>query len=196
MVETNETPVHTYHNFSKYNEAVDLELSRHDEARRVLKSKSVLLRAKALAFVILAFCVVLLTIFIIYSLFRDESRASVSQVPGSSTVEDTRKTKQQLTEIASGSENNNESFPIEKKFTVVSSTTMITGEKVVTAEEFLPDNLKSPNWVYCYVSNSNGTSQNAEYLASYKDGEMTIETVDKYLLENAMPLCNFPAVSP
>ena len=185
-------PVHTTNNFASYNAAVELELARHEEARKLLQSKSWFLRAQAIGLIIAAICLLLLIVFGIYYFFPQHQTSVVPATLTEQTPQEARETTKQLEEISDANKDTDNIFPIEKKFTVVTSTTMITGEHVVTAEEFLPENLKSPDWVYCYISNASGTSQRAEYLASFKDGVKTVETEDSYLLENALPLCKFP----
>ena len=185
MTERREYRVNDY---SAYNNAVTSELNHHREIAESVRQESILRKAKVAVFISGAIAILAVAIALIY-LILSNVNSSPSMAPSQvqSAVE-----AQNLGTI-SRSEGAPE-FGITKAFNVFDSTPISTGEIVVTAKEYSPNNLAVPEYQYCYLTSSASITnvQQIELAEINPDtGELVVKTEDAFLIDSALPYCSF-----
>lgn len=185
MTERREYRVNDY---SAYNDAVTSELNHHREIAESVRQESILRKAKVAVFISGAIAILTVAIALIY-LILSNVNSSPSMTPSQvqSAVE-----AQNLGTI-SRSEGAPE-FGITKSFNVFDSTPISTGEIVVTAKEYSPNNLAVPEYQYCYLTSSTSITnvQQIELAEINPDtGELVVKTEDAFLVDSALPYCSF-----
>ena len=185
MTERREYRVNDY---SAYNDAVTSELNHHREIAESVRQESILRKAKVAVFISGAIAILTVAIALIY-LILSNVNSSPSMTPSQvqSAVE-----AQNLGTI-SRSEGAPE-FGITKSFNVFDSTPISTGEIVVTAKEYSPNNLAVPEYQYWYLTSSTSITnvQQIELAEINPDtGELVVKTEDAFLVDSALPYCSF-----
>jgi hypothetical protein len=63
---------------------------------------------------------------------------------------------------------------------------------VVTGKNFSPEDLITPEDQYCYIEPITAESgMSGVPIASMMNKELSLETTDKFLIQNALPSCQF-----
>ena len=170
-------------NFTAMNNAIDVEVDKRTELSKLYSSQRFMNRSMMILIISSTLAVICLTITIIYwMLFRD--------LPKPVTLNQDKQTSISLREISKS--NPEEKNKIDTSFTVFLRSQIETGEFVVTGKNYLPDNLIDPVEQYCYLESQEAeTSLAGETIASITDGKISIETEDNFLIEMAMPYCQF-----
>ena len=185
MTERREYSVNDY---SAYNDAVTSELKHHREIAESVRQESILRKAKVAVFIsgtIAILAVAIALIYLILSHVNSSPQLTISSVQSTAEAQDLG--------TISRSEGSPE-FGITKSFNVFDSTPISTGEIVVTAKEYSPNNLAVPGYQYCYLTSSTSITnvQQIELAeVSPKTGELVIKTEDAFLVESALPYCSF-----
>ena len=179
---------YSVNDYSAYNDAVTSELNHHREIAESVRQESILRKAKVAVFIsgaIAILAVAIALIYLILSHVNSSPQITPSVVQSAGEV-------QNLGTI-SRSEGSPE-FGITKSFNVFDSTPISTGEIVVTAKEYSPENLAVPEYQYCYLTSSTSITnvQQIELAEINPDtGERVVKTEDAFLMESALPFCSF-----
>lgn len=175
-------------NYSAYNDAVTSELNHHREIAEAVRQESILKKAKAAVFISGAIAILAIAIAVIYLII-----SNVNSIPNISPSQIQSSAETQKLGTISRNEGSSE-FGIKKSFNVFDSTPISTGEIVVTAKEYSPNNLAFPEYQYCYLTSSASISnvQQIELAEINPDtDELVVKTKDAFLIEAALPYCTF-----
>jgi len=174
---------YTVHNYHPYNVAVDNELAHHAAIAAAVREESRLRRAKIWLFAAGAFAIISLAVSLIVWLFTSPAMS----LP---IFAKTSESASELGALARGDVS--KELSVSTRFNVFDKSPMATGEIVITSKEYAPEDLNTPEYQYCYVTNSTEIA-NAQQtlLAEVQNGRVDVKTNETYLLENALPLCTF-----
>ncbi len=177
-------------NYSAMNSAIDIEVKKRDELSKLYSSQRVINRSMILLIITSTLSILALTAAIMYWLFF----LTPSTIPSLKDKEVDRKTTVSLNEISKNTSESNPSLEqkIDTSFTVFQRSQIETGEYVVTGKNYTPDNLVEPTDQYCYLEPKEAeTSLAGESIASSLNGEIIVDTQDRFLIDVAMPHCQF-----
>lgn len=179
---------YSVNDYSVYNDSINNELNYHREIAQSIYQETILKKAKVAVLITISIAILAIAAALVYLIVNyANSEANVIPLQAQNTQE-----SQDLGTI-SRIEGSPE-FGISKAFNVFDSTSMSSGEIVVTAKEYRPDNLTSPDYQYCYLTSSISIV-NAEQIELAEinpdTDELIIKTDDVFLIESALPLCTF-----
>lgn len=177
-------------NYSAINRAIDVEVKKRDELSKLYSSQRVINKSKIFLLTASAMSIVMLTIAVIYWMYF----FSPQIITPSLGLEENKKTTSSLNEISKSNAESasNSEQQIDTSFTVFQRSQIETGEYVVTGKNYIPENLVEPTEQYCYLEPKEAeTSLAGESIASSVGGEIILDTQDSFLIDVALPHCQF-----
>lgn len=177
-------PTHINANdFSPINNAVDIEIQKRKEITELYSSQRRMNSATIFLYVCTALCFLIVTIGLIYWFFfyqpeirkeplykNEEASISLKKISNDGILKNT----------------------IDTSFTVFYRYQIETGEHVVTGLNYVPEDLINPQDQYCYIEPMTADSGLAgEPIASMVKSSLSMETTDVFLIEKALPHCQW-----
>lgn len=174
----------TSNNYTAMNNAIDVEIQKRSELSALYSSQKQMNRSTIYLYICASFCLLLVTGSFIYWLFF------VGNEVDNQHLKPNKDNSVSLKKIANNDDTIKKS--IDTSFTVFQRKQIETGEYVVTGKNFIPEDLITPEDQYCYIEPITADSGMAgEPIASMVKNELLIETTDKFLMQNALPHCQF-----
>jgi hypothetical protein len=182
-----EKKTYTHFEYAPYNDAVNTDLLKQREVLELTRARKRNLVLKNAFYITLILAVIVIVITFVWFIANGFPTSS-NQVNSNDNVEQTKqiaKAKDAATQIIEQKPNTG----ITTKFNIFSTRFTVSGDKVITGMEFLPEDPSKPHWQYCYVEDTKGNRVNIATKKGIK--KIKIKTKDEFLIKEALPLCNF-----
>lgn len=190
MENQNNHVFYTHHNYDYYNQAADLNINKHYELNKIARYKRLEGYFKVALIVIIALCIVALTISLILWVHKQgTNKSAIENAQNTKSEQVLAEERKNMKDLIDNQENQPATFGVSREFHMFNKQYTQSGDEVVTGKKFLPSDLENPVFQYCYASMPG--SNKRDDIARKKDGEVSIVTKDHFLLENALPLCVF-----